>query len=87
MRNINLKIGDIVILRTMNKVIKDYGEPDEKGWVKVGSQTYSDEIYQKYKNNLYSVCRVEGDRVIFFNSRGLWQKITTGMVKRVYKCK
>ena len=54
MRNINLKIGDIVTLRSMDEVIKDYGEPDEKGWVKVGSQTYSDKIYQKYKNNLYS---------------------------------
>lgn len=87
MRRVRFKTGDVVTFRPTKEVIEEYGLPNEAGWIKVGNQCYSDEMYQKYKNNLYSICRIEDDRVIFFDTRGVWEKITTGMIKRVYKQK
>lgn len=77
----SLKTGDVVVFRPINEVVKKYGNPNEEGWIKVDSQYYSEDMYNKYKDNIYSILRIEGDRVLFFNNIHVWEKITVGMVK------
>lgn len=86
MTKVNLVIGDIVVFKTPKEIQRDYGLFNEEGFVRVGDQTYSKEMYEKYKGYLYVVERIEGERIIFFrNSGNLWERITKGMVKRIYK--
>lgn len=46
-------------------------------------------MYDEYKNNIYVIERLEGDRVIFYQntSKVPWQRITIEMIKRVHKLK
>lgn len=83
----SLKTGDVVIFRPINEVVKKHGNPNEDGWIKVGSQYYSEDMYNRYKDNIYSILKIEGDRVLFFNNIQVWEKITVGMIKQVRKIK
>lgn len=86
MTKASLVIGDVVIFKNPKEIQSEYGILNDEGFVKVGTQTYSREMYEKYKDYLYVIERIEGDRLIFFrNSNNLWERITRGMVKRVYK--
>lgn len=83
-----LKQGDIVIFKTPKEIEKEYGEFNDNGFIRVGTQSYSKDMYEKYKNYLYSIQRVEDDRVIFYKDNGsLWERITVGMLKKIYKIK
>ena len=83
-----LKEGDIVIFKTPKEIEKEYGEFDDTEFIRIGTQSYSKEMYEKYKNYVYSIQRVEDDRVIFYKDNGsLWERITIGMLKRIYKIK
>jgi hypothetical protein len=81
--------GSIVTFKNPHEIQCEYGTLNKDGWIQVGSQSYGTEMYDAYKNCLYVVKRIEGDRVIFYDntSKVPWQRITTGMVKRVLKLK
>ena len=84
----NLVVGDIVKFKTPKEIQREYGMFNEEGFIRIGNQTYSKEMYEKYKDYVYSIQRIEGDRIIFFrNSGDLWERITKGMIKRIYKIK
>lgn len=86
MTKANLVEGDIVVFKNPKEIQLEYGMFNDQGFIKVGTQSYSIEMYEKYKDYLYSIKRIEGDRLIFFRGSGsLWERITRGMVKRVYK--
>ena len=54
----SLKTGDVVIFRPINEVVKKYGNPNEDGWIEVGSQYYSEDMYNRYKDNIYSILKI-----------------------------
>lgn len=88
MTKVNLVVGDIVVFKTPKEIQNEYGMFNEEGFIRVGDQTYSREMYGKYKDYLYSIQRIEDDRLIFYRNSGrLWERITKGMVKRIYKRK
>lgn len=85
-----LKEGNVVIFKSPHEIEKEYGKFNEDGWIQIDGQSYGIEMHDKYKNILYVILRVEGDRVILYDNalKGCpWQKITVGMLKRVYKIK
>lgn len=55
----NLVIGDIVKFKTPKEIQKEYGIFNKEGFVKVGTQTYSREMYENYKDYVYSIERIE----------------------------
>lgn len=81
--------GSAVVFKNPHEIQSEYGTLNKDGWVQVGSQSYGVEMYDEYKNNIYVIKRLEGDRVILFDntSKVPWQRITTGMIKRVLKIK
>ena len=85
MRKTTFKTGDIIIFKTPKEIEKDYGEFNKDDFVWVNSQTYSKEMYENYKNYIFSILRIEDDRVIFYDSSNAWEKITIGMIKRITK--
>ncbi|MFW5891375.1 MAG: hypothetical protein ACOCUI_04070 [bacterium] len=81
-----MEVGDIVVLKTPKEIQLEYGAFNEKDFIRVGDQVYTKEMHDQYGRYLFSIRRIEGDRVIFFkNHNGFWYKVTKGMLKKKYK--